>query len=198
MDYLKPEKWPTSRGILAGILLMAVLTLSVSGAEPPTRAKNPYDLMAGFIKNFPAHVDWPVATNTITTNKPVWRIGVLGQDPFDGALTVAVKNRKVKGRSFEIYHAASLNELPPCDIVYLASDDPEVLKDQLGQLKSKPVLTVGVADDFLKLGGIVQMNIGTRMKFDVNVDHARESGLKISAQMLVGARQVIQDGKIIK
>lgn len=172
-------------------LLLSLLVLPMRGAE--VLAKNPHDLIAGFLHRFPAYVEWP--TNAFATNPPPWRIAVLGDDPFGEALAMACKNKPIKGREFEIVHVMSVLELPACDIVYLTSKDPDELKAQLAALATRPVLTVGEAPDFLKLGGIIQLEARRTMQFNINLDVARTNGLKIRVEMLEIATHIIEHGE---
>jgi hypothetical protein len=55
-----------------------------------------------------------------------------------------------------------------------------------------PVLTVGEASEFAQAGGIVGFRVTPdgRVAFDVNVEQAERSGLKLSSQLLRVARVV--------
>ena len=85
-----------------------------------------------------------------------------------------------------------------CHIVYISTKDEGVIGSALTVFAKHPVLTVGEADDFLKIGGMVRMEFGKTVHFSVNLDRARAAGLKISAGMLEVANQVIENGRLKK
>lgn len=181
--------------IFGGALAAMLFTLSGRGEE--VRAKNPRDLIAGYLHRFPHYVEWPT-TNQPATNLPPWRIAVLGDDPFGESLIITCAGKPVDGRSFEIIRAVNVADLPACDIVFLTAKTPDELKAQLAALANRPVLTVGEHSDFLKLGGMiqmVQMEGGSSMRFSVNLDQVRASKLKIQVPMLEMATQIIENGR---
>src|SRR5688572_20007690 len=74
------------------MILFATASVWFASAEPQLRAQefNPreYQVKAVFLFNFVQFVDWP-ATAFPSPDAPI-RIGVLGVDPFSGALEAAV------------------------------------------------------------------------------------------------------------
>ena len=215
MELLKPTLRTFRIAILGGVVAwLACFTLR---ADLSTR--NPYDVVAGDLHAFtsPNYIRWPTnavaitnaiaSTNAVavtnavaSTNSPPpsWRIGILGGDPFGDTLLKTLKDHPVDGRDFEIIHAQSAAELLNCHIVYISTKDEEVIGSALTVFAKHPVLTVGEADDFLKLGGMIRMEFGKNVHFSVNLDRARAAGLKISAGMLEVANQVIENGRLKK
>lgn len=179
---------------LGGVCVLAWLALAAHGAE--IHARNPYDVIANYLHQFRNNLQWPAPA--WGTNTSPWRIGILGDDPFGESLLQVLKKYPVAGRGFEIIHAAKAEDLRTCDIVYLAAKDEAKVTAALTALAGRPILTVGEADNFLKLGGIIRMEIGDHVHISINLDQARAAGLKISAGMLEGAVQIIEDGKLKK
>jgi len=172
------------------------LAAPVGAAAGDLVASDPYVVIAGFLHAFPSYVEWP--TNVPATNPPPWRLGVVGDDPFGDSLADIFDNHPVRGRQFEIIHAARAEDLPPCDIVYIGSKDIKQVKQSLAMLAARPVLTVSEADDFLELGGIVELHQGPTVRFSIDLDNARAAGLKIPAGMLEVAAKVVENGRTIK
>jgi hypothetical protein len=155
--------------------------------------------MAGYLHVFPAYVKWP--TNTFADANDSWQVGVLGGNPFGNLLeeTLLGTNHAVLGRSFEIWHAGRLEDLPGCQIIFFAFKDEANTKAALEKLDSLPVLTVGEAGNFLQLGGIIQLEQKRdRMLMSINLDRARASHLEIPAKMLEVASAVIENGELKK
>lgn len=166
--------------------------LSVPAAE--MHSKKAHAVIAGYLHAFPAYVEWPAPTNY--TNTAPWSIGVLGDDVFGDSLMLACTNRPVKNRPFQLIRATSAQAVTTCDLVYFANQDAEIVKKQLAQFTGRPVLTIGETENFLEEGGIIRMEIGRRVQFSVNLDAAREAGLKIPAQMLQSASGIYENGHL--
>lgn len=160
------------------------------------RTSNPYEIIAAYLHRFPAYVSWP--TNAVTATNAAWCVGVLGTDPFGLSLEPMLlgESRAVAGHPFEIRHAAELADLPPCHLVFIKFKDDAQLKAALDSLAGQPVLTVGDADNFLKLGGIIQLQRWhNTIRMNINLDAARAANLKIPASMLELANQVVLNGQ---
>ena len=57
--------------------------------------------------------------------------------------------------------------------------------------RDRPILTVGEDDRFLHEGGIIAFRVvDRRVRFDVDLAHARRAGLRLDVQLLRLARQV--------
>ena len=80
--------------VLLGVLCAEGLdTPKVSGNEPVSIE---YQVKAAFLVNFVKFVEWPPRVFP-DPQAPVV-IGILGENPFDGALDDVVKNQTVNGR----------------------------------------------------------------------------------------------------
>jgi hypothetical protein len=56
-----------------------------------------------------------------------------------------------------------------------------------------PVLTVGETDNFLSDGGMIRFHFeADKIRFDINLDEAESSHLKISSRLLLLATSVTQ------
>ena len=77
------------------LLLLALLALPARAEVSPE-----YKLKAAFLFNFTKFVDWPPTAFADATSPVV--IGVLGDDPFDGALEDVIRGRTANGHSLTI------------------------------------------------------------------------------------------------
>jgi len=182
----------------AWVMVMLCLLLpffySATGQEVIT--VKPDKVEAAYLRNFAHYVTWP--TNSVTTVHSPWRVGVLGADPFGNMLEKTFKGRVEQRRSFAIFRANKLEDLPPCDIIYIAEEDARKRHAALAVLKKQPVLTVGDAPGFLQEGGIIRFQIGNRVEMSINLDQARSVSLKIPSQMLEVSREVLENGTLRK
>jgi hypothetical protein len=191
MKFFHPASRPVRLTLLAGIV--ALCALMALGQE--RRTSNPYSVIAGDLHAFPAYIQWP--TNSVATQQP-WRIGIWGTDPFGDLMEHTVKDRPVVSRDFQIIRSGKINDLTNCDLVYFTVKDEQRIGPALTALAGHPVLTVGEGEDFLKLGGMVRMEVSKTVRFQINLDHTRAAGLKVRAEMLEIASEVWEDGRLKK
>jgi hypothetical protein len=158
--------------------------------------ENPYKVEAAFLRNFARYVTWP--SGAFADARSPWRIGILGRDPFGDVLEKTFRGRTELGRPFEIFRADTLDELPECNIVFVAYRDAARRRATLADLRGKPVLTVGDAAEFLHEGGIIRFEVADRVKMSINLDHARSASLKIQTKMLEVSEQIVENGVVRK
>jgi hypothetical protein len=155
---------------------------------------NPYRVEAAFLRNFAHYVSWP--DYAFSDDESPWKICVLGPDPFRDFLEETFEGRTEQGRSFAIFRAHRVSELPRCQIVFIAYHNEDQRRTALRALKDKPVLTVGKAPDFLVEGGIIQFRVRDRVSIGVNLDQARDVSLGIQTKMLEVSEQILENGVI--
>lgn len=163
-------------------------------ASQEIETEKPYKIEAAFIRNFAHYVTWP--SNAFPDNGSPWLIGILGADPFGEVLEMTFKGRTEQGRSFEIFRADLLDELPQCHIVFVAYKDAAKRRAALSQLQGRPVLTVGEAPDFLLEGGVIRFQVEDRVRMSINLDQARAVSLTIQTRMLEVSRDVLENGVV--
>lgn len=174
------------------VLLLCLLQMSAPVAGQDWATKDPYKVEAAFLRNFARYVTWPAGAFAVPGSP--WRIGILGRDPFGDILEKTFRGRTEQGRPFEIFRADTLEELPECNIVFVAYRNAAKRRAVLAELRGKPVLTVGDAAEFLLEGGIIRFEVGDRVKMSINLDHARSASLTIQTKMLEVVDQVVENG----
>jgi hypothetical protein len=172
-------------------LALLLLLLLCGTAVAQETLTDPYRIEAAFLRNFAHYVSWP--ESAFRDSSAPWCIAVLGQDPFGGVLETTFKGRTEQGRSFEIFRAERSDELPPCQIVFVAYKDAARRQAALAALKGKPVLTVGEAPGFLREGGVIRFQVKERVSMSINLDRARAAALTIQTRMLEVASEVIEN-----
>ena len=185
----RPRKAP---GMLLPALLLLVVLLFPTLLRP-LRA-NPhevseYQVKAAFLYNFVKFVEWPGAVSTSIYDPIV--IGVLGTDPFGPVLDQTFAYKRVGGRRFELRRYRTVEELELCQVLFVSSALKRDWSKVLGAVGGTPVMTVSDGDGFVKSGGIIELLLeNNKIRFDINLNEARVSKLKISAQLLQLARKV--------
>jgi hypothetical protein len=176
------------------IVLLLLLYLPESGARQDLAVANPNKVKAAFLRNFAHYVTWPA--EVFTDDRSSWKICVLGNDPFGDILDKTLQGRSEQGRTFEVHRANSLDELPRCQIVYVAYQDAAKRRTALADLKKLPILTVSDASDFLREGGIIQFQVGDRVEMSINLDQSRYASLTIPTKMLEVSRGIVENGAV--
>ena len=177
---------------LIALLFFLRLPSSATGEELVTR--DPIKVEAAFLRNFARYVTWPA--HTFTSDRSPWSVCILGSDPFGEVLEKTFEGRTEQGRSFKIFRAETLDELPSCQIVFVAYPDAVRRRAALAGLEKRPVLTMGDAPGFLREGGIIRFHVSDRVEMSVNLDQARSASLKIQTKMLEVSREVVENGAI--
>ncbi len=192
---LRQENWLRARpwqwaGLFALLLLFCRPCLA-AGQEVKV---NPRHVEAAFLRNFTRYITWP--KNAFADNLSPWRIGILGDDPFGRILEETFNGRTEQGRSFEIFRADSIADLPQCQIVFVAYKSSASRRSALAGLRNQPVLTVSDASDFLQEGGIIRFDISDHVNFSVNLDQAHSVSLIIQTKMLEVSHEVVKNGVV--
>lgn len=174
------------------LFLFGCMHLVAVAARGDEVAADPNRIKAAFLRNFAHYVTWPATANP--DGRSAWRICILGRDPFGRLLDETLSGRTEQGRPFEILRTANPDDLPACQILYVAYDDPARRRATLNALNNLPVLTVGDAGEFLAEGGMIRFQVGDRVEMSINLDRARAASLGIQTKMLEVSRQVLENG----
>lgn len=177
---------------LRRLLLLAAVLLASAAAPRDIRAESAqageYQVKAAFIINFANFIEWPP---DLPTEGPL-TIGVLGHDPFEGAMD-SLKGKTVKGRRVIVKHYDDPDEALAADMLFIGASERRVLSDILKTLRGHPVLTIGDSRGFARAGVMINLVVlQRRVGFEVNVQEARRSGLRISSQLLKLSREVVK------
>ena len=176
------------------IALLCMLHLPGLVASQELALTTPTRVKAAFLRNFAHYVGWPA--DAFPNSSTPWHICVLGPDPFGDILEASLKGRTEQGRSFEVFRAETLDQLPSCQMVFLAYKDDARRRAVLDKLKNKPVLTVGDAPEFLREGGTIRFEVDDRVRLSINLDQARIAALTIQTRMLEVSSEVLDNGVV--
>ena len=180
------------------LFLFAVLSILIPTGHSPTAfgESDPsmeYRVKAAFIYNFAKFVTWPA--EVFENDKTPFTIGVLGKDPFGNIMEQTVAGKTLKGRDIAVKRFGGIEEIKPCHILFVSSSEQARLSEFSAALEEAPVLTVGEMQGFLHKGGVVNFVVMEKnVRFEINLDNADSSGLKISSKLLSLAK-VIQSGE---
>jgi hypothetical protein len=194
--------WAPARGPQPGhdrrttAIALALLLMHTPGGaiaqDPPAEKRGKVE--AAFLRNFARYVTWPPAS--FPSERSPWVICILGDEHFDDTLEKTFEGRTEQGRGFQVLRMRRPESLAPCQIVYVGYDSTSSRRTILNELRSRPVLTVGDAPQFLDEGGIIRLAAGERIEMSINLDQARAASLAIPAKMLEVSREVVENGNL--
>ena len=181
------------------ILILAVsLSLGWIGETaaqvPDASDSSEYLIKAGFIYNFAKFVEWP-STAFAQPDSPIV-IGILGTDPFGTIIDKIVQDKKVGARGFVVKRlkwGADLKELSTCKILFVGASEKAHMDELVQIVRGLPILTVGETPGFAERGGVIRFVLeDNRVRFEVNVEAARQADLTISSRLLTLAKIIQQ------
>ena len=168
---------------LAAALLVAVGAL---GARPVAAAPTAQQVEAVFLFYFTQFVAWPPGAFA-DEHSPIV-IGVLGDDPFDGAHDQAVAGERVNGRPIAVRRLQRIADAAGCQILYISASEAARLPQILGALKGRNVLTVSDLSHFAQTGGMIRFVLmDQHVRLRINARAARAAGLTLSSKLLSAA-----------
>lgn len=169
--------------------LAALLGLADGSRAQPTAPE--YELKAAFLLHFAQFVEWPQgkARDSIC-------LGVLGRDPFGSVLDQMAGGEAIRGRKLVIRRSAHIEGLKGCEFIFIPRSEKAETAELLALMADRPILTVGEINGFAEMGGVINFFLdGRKLRFEINPDAARRSGLKLSSQLLSLGRLVRDESR---
>ena len=193
-------------------IVIAVTILTALAASQARSANDPeidreYKVKSGFIYNFIKYIDWPEKKLNIEKDDDPIVIGVIGVNPFDGALEPItkkkIKNKKITIRYFSGFKQAKkkysdkhIEQLRNCHVLFVSSSEKKIVENITKLASGSNVLTISDIDGFIKKGGIINfVTKNKKVRFSINLDAAKRSELVIPTTILKIAEKVIHKQK---
>jgi hypothetical protein len=183
------------------------MILTLLTPRPEARAQKSADvpedeLKAAMLYNFDMYVTWPAAA-WANANSPYTNC-VLGDDSFAQTLTDVVvspkkvgdvvTSRKIGTRKLAVRKlkwSRDAKDYKECTLLYIASSEAAHGDEVIQMLRGMPTLTVADFPEFTKHGGMINFFLeDSKLRFEVNVESARQSDLTIGSQILSRAKIV--------
>lgn len=178
------------RGQAARFVLLVVLS-----ALPRPSASGPladeYSIKAAFLFHFAEFVDWPDEAFKDSANTMIYcSIGENG--PMRSAMEASLLGKAVHWRTVQLRQLRDWQSAAGCHVLYVGANENKRLLPGLDALKGSPVLTVGEADNFAEIGGMIQFcEESNKIRFHINLTPVASARLKMSSRLLSLAKTVI-------
>ena len=175
---------PVMRAVLLFAVVFHVATLGGVWAQP---ASDEYHMKAAFLFHFAQLVEWPADAFDLSGSSLF--LCTLEDDAFYDELENTIEGKQVGSRTIRIRHIHFSQATRDCNLLFVSKKESKRLP--LATLRNLPVLTVGEADDFLSSGGMIRFRLAEdKIRFDINLEAADSSHLKISSRLLLLANSV--------
>ncbi|PXX18297.1 uncharacterized protein DUF4154 [Nitrosomonas ureae] len=170
---------------LALIPLSWLLILSYS---PMTYAEQPteYRMKVAFLYNFAAYTEWP------DRHGQDLNLCIYGDNPF-GEHLQHLQQKKINGHEIIIRHTKNINDLSNCQMIFITQSVIGNLDDIIMLSHERPILTVADTPGTASQGIMLNMAVKEgKITFEANIITAKNSGLRLSSQLLRFASKVYQ------
>ncbi len=170
---------------------LALAAATAAAQDAPTATEN--EVKAAYLLNFTRYVEWPAGAFTGADSPIV--ICVVGSDPFGAALDEVVHDRHVARRPIEVRRLTAPTADAGCHVAFLAGGEAELARAARAW-RSRPVLMVGDVPGFAAKGGTIGfVPADETIRFEINADAARRTGLRISSRVMTLATRVYGAGE---
>lgn len=168
------------------VMLLGVFATAASAADGSPQSLE-QQVKAAFLFKFSGYVEWPQSAFAEPGSPLV--IGVTGDEALAVELGRTVANRTMNGRSVSVRKLRADEDFSGVHMLFVGRSQLE----RLGELVThpRPILTVTDVARGLEQGSIINfVTVGNRVRFEVALDSARRSALKIGAPLLSVAMRV--------
>jgi hypothetical protein len=163
------------------IILLIITASMIPGTPARSLEGTEYQIKAAMMVNFIQFIDWP---DDPGRSGDLMTIGIIGADNFGPTLD-AIEGRIVNGKQLKIRRFKSIQEISQCQILFVPESETSRINEIISSLRGTPVLTIGEAERFTQLGGIIRFYIEEKhVRFEINQTAAIQSKLKISAKLM--------------
>lgn len=184
---------------MAALLSRRTLLLSALTAMSAARAADDeagdgdaeYQVKAAFVCKFGNYVDWPAQALGVA-GEP-FRIGVLASGAVAEEFRRMAAATSVAGRPVEVKRLARGEAPQGLHVVFVSRAMSGQVGEVIAAVQGRPVLTVTELDPGASNGIASMINfvvVDDKVRFDILLPPAAQSGLKISVRLLGVARRV--------
>jgi hypothetical protein len=148
-----------------------------------------YPVKLAFLYNFAKFIEWP--SDSYRDPGAPLEICIVGHDPFSSDSERELQTRTVAGHPVEVLTLKPTDTLRVCHMVFIPITENDQADKIMKGLKGSSTLTVGEAEGFAVMGGIINLTVeGNKVHFEVNRLAADRAGLRISSKLLSLAKIV--------
>ncbi len=177
------ESSPTGRALPLPILLLVLLVPGWSAAQADS-AERTREVKAAFVLNIARFVYWP---EEVFKEHPREILLCLYRDNPLGNALESIRNKKVAGRDLAIRNVDRLGATGGCNILLVPAEQLQHFRHDPDRMPKQPLLTItdGTAASTDTHGiQVILVRRETRIGFDIDQARVRQSGLRLSSELL--------------
>ena len=184
--------WHRARAWLVALAASCLCApASVGVAQSNVAAASERSVKAAFLYKFAEYVDW--STTPVRPSEEPFTIGVLGAGALADDLLRMTADRTLDNRPISVRRVSANDGIDDLQVLFIAGEQRGRLEDVLSSARGRPILTVTEAEGALTNGSIINFTMmGDRLRFEVSLDAAQSSRLRLSSRLLAVAANVIQ------
>lgn len=153
------------------------------------------ELKAAYLEKFALFIKWP-ENSTLSALKNPFIIGVIKDKSFSAILKKVYRNQKIQNRKVKINYFPNLKSIEGCNILISHGSDEGEFLFILSRFGKKPVLIISDSEGSAEKGIHINFFLEHRkLKFEINPDALKRSGLKASYQLMQLAKLVKTKGE---
>lgn len=190
---------PTRRGLLARLARLTQLALianlaAVAAPVMPAMARDSAGALersvkAAYLYKFLAYTDFPA--HAFIDPSAAIVIGVVGSEEMAGEVQRIVAGRAINGRAIIVRSWRDGEQTGPAHLLFVAGADSARVARVLRQSQPGPILLVSECGNGLQAGSTINFKIiEQHVRFDVSLDAAEKSNIKLSSRLLSVANHV--------
>jgi hypothetical protein len=164
-------------------LCLGLLLPSVASAQPQP---NEYQLKAAFVLNFAKFVTWPTLQQSATIDIAIWAPENIYDTMADALSAKTVADRRLELRRFN-------SDEPMPQVLFVHAANEPIPAELRARLADAHVLVIGESPGFAARNGIIGfVQRGENLRFQVNIEAADRSGLRLSGR-LAQLAEIVRD-----
>ena len=173
--------YPQAVRLVTAIFFLFVTAGYARSESDTARSATACQIKTAFLYNFVKFIEWPQEKGR---QQEIIHLCVIGNGNVQQAF-FSLDGRKVKGKTLKVLSYRTVESPGTCQILYVSEADQGEVVPVLKKIADKPVLSVGETDFFSRSGGIIRFYpAGSTIRFAINIEAARKSGIKISSRLL--------------
>jgi hypothetical protein len=184
--------------IFARIFALLCIVLVISGAPQSACSQSTaeeYQVKAAFLYHFAQLLDWPAGV--LDPGDASLKLCIFDDEPRRQELQSTIEGKTIGARVFRVRLISQPEEAQRCHVLFLSRDEARRQTAILRSLRGMPVLTVGETSNFLSDGGMIRFHLDEdKIRFDINLEAAESSHLKISSRLLLLATSVTRGSRM--
>ncbi|HUS11805.1 MAG TPA: YfiR family protein, partial [Pyrinomonadaceae bacterium] len=163
----------------------------VRADEPETIEQR---VKAAFLYRFASYVDWP--TSAFSRPGVPFTIAVVGAEAVASELGKMVNGRTLNDRPVVVKRLKAGDPLTDVHILFIGATEAARVQSLAVNAQSRSILSVTESDGALTQGSVINFVVSERkVRFEISLDSAEKSKLKLSSRLLAVAQDVRMEGK---